>query len=256
MPIVLALLATGVLAMGATLSSLLLPPQAGGHELSPPLKHVATVNGLPVMVGEFELYLGRHRGLVQDYFHRRYGAGADGDFWTRSFDGEVPAQRLKQRALSDLIIVKLEQALALEHGLLEDASYSAFLQRLGAENARREEALRRGEVIYGPQQYGEAEYFSYLHANLVEQLKRRLEAGAFRASREQLLRHYRAVKGRFYQQARACAGCAESFVPFKAVQDHVRASYTDMRYRERVQRLKATAAVHLYRSVYEALSIR
>ena len=52
--------------------------------------------------------------------------------------------------------------LAQRTGLIPDASYRAFLAGLAAENKRRADAIKAGQPVYGPIEYREADYLSYL----------------------------------------------------------------------------------------------
>ena len=49
------------------------------------------------------------------------------------------------------------------------------MDSLERENQRREESYQKGQVIYGPQKYGEGEYFAHTFANLEKELKKKLD---------------------------------------------------------------------------------
>lgn len=159
---------------------------------------VATVNGEPVATRLFQRRVTRNRARAHIYFGQHYGATDSADFWTTSFGGEVPLDWVRRRALDECVRFKLQQMLARENGLLQDISYTAFLESLARENERRSRALEAGEPIYGPTQYREDEYFLYVFTNMVIELKRRLGERPLAPTDEEVRAHYEAVKDELY----------------------------------------------------------
>ena len=84
--------------------------------------------------------------------------------------GETTEER-RRSAIQRLVEFKAVERLAAENGLAAELDYPAFLRRWQAENERRRLAVAQGQVIYGPVQYSEFEYFQYLHSNLLIRLK-------------------------------------------------------------------------------------
>jgi hypothetical protein len=174
---------------------------AAADETETPLEPwVAKVDGEPISARLFERRLMRNRAAAYRYFGQKYGVSDSADFWTTPHDGETPLEWLKQRTLDECVRIVIEQTLARKHGVLSDVSYSAFLQALERENERRRRALAAGEPIYGPQQYGEDEYFNYLFANMVIELKRRLSAAEFAASDDVLRQRYEQYRDTLYHR--------------------------------------------------------
>ncbi len=173
---------------------------AGGvmHGEEAPEPWVAKVNGEPIAVREFERRVLGNRAAAYSYFAGKYGATDSAEFWTTSYGGEAPLAWVKERALQECVRIKVEQILARHKGVVEDISYGAFLERLAQENERRRKALELGQPIYGPMQYEEDQFFSYLLSNVVIEVKRRLAQGELRASDEELREYYEVVKDKWY----------------------------------------------------------
>jgi len=161
---------------------------------------VASVNGEPIVVAELLIGASHERAGVIADFSARHGARVDDRFWTTRFGGERPIDILKRRALELAVKRKLEQLLMKDHAVLQDPSYHAYLARLAGENARRSEALRTGQPIYGPEQYGEREYLEYLMSNGVIALKEQLPGLA--GSELELRHEYEAVKTSMFDRGR------------------------------------------------------
>jgi len=167
---------------------------------TPPEPWVAEVDGEPISARLFERRLMRNRAAAYRHFGQKYGVSDNADFWTTPHEGETPLEWLKQRTLDECVRIVIEQTLARKHGVLSNVSYSAFLQALERENERRRRALAAGEPIYGPQRYGEDEYFNYLFANMVIELKRRLSAAEFASSDDVLRQQYGQCKETLYNR--------------------------------------------------------
>ena len=161
---------------------------------------VAKVNGEPVSAGLLQRRIMRDRAHAYRYFREKYGAADSQDFWTASYGEEMPLEWIRQRALGECVRIKVAQTLAREKGVIQDITYAAFLQNLEKENERRSKALAAGEPIYGPQQYREDEYFTYVFTNMVIELKRRLSREELYASEEALKEHYEAIKDELYDR--------------------------------------------------------
>lgn len=102
---------------------------------------VAYVNGIPVEKEEMNLMM-QLSGLTSD------------------------------REVSDrLLEIKVAQQIAEKHGILQDSSFSAFLEELDIENKRRANSLNNKEVIYGPKQYSKLSYYDYRQALMMNSLK-------------------------------------------------------------------------------------
>lgn len=132
---------------------------------------VAYINDVPIDEREFQLFLNDVKAQTAGYFKQTYNADDSASFWTTSFQGEVPLEKAKQFALERLKEVKVQQILAQKYGLLTDYSYATFRDNWLRENERREQAVKDHQVIYGPKQYEERGYYTYLFSNLVLKVK-------------------------------------------------------------------------------------
>jgi parvulin-like peptidyl-prolyl isomerase len=168
---------------------------------SQPLRVVLSVNGEAVTEAEYNIFLNQERADVFQYFYEKYGAKDNPTFWTTNFNGEIPLERARQQATPKLVRHKLEQNLAKQYGLLNDSSFQAFLARLEAENKRRQQAVTANQPIYGPQQYSAQNYYSYLHSNLLTELKNKLTEShaAFKFSENELESRYNVLKNSIFK---------------------------------------------------------
>lgn len=132
---------------------------------------VARVHGEPISYSEFQNGLESNRALVYGYFKGKYDADDSKNFWTTNFDGEIPLEKIKKDALDDCVENKSKLIMAKDMGLVKDISYKKFLKDLKAENKRRKTAIEKNEVIYGPIEYGEAEYYGVINSNIFSKLE-------------------------------------------------------------------------------------
>ncbi len=166
--IILALVALAALAVAGFLTY-----ESQGKKTLRDDEVVATVNGTPIVWREFQMQMREQRGEVYTYYQQQYQASTDrSSFWTTTYGQETPEQKLKELALDQMVRIKVEQQLAKQYGIPTTVDYMAFLSNWKKENERRQSAVDKGEAIYGPIQYGEREYYEYVHDNLVTALKK------------------------------------------------------------------------------------
>lgn len=112
-----------------------------------------------------------------------------------------PADYLKQRALTDVAQATVVLGLAHQHQLIPDPGYGSFLAGWTQENARRLRAVAAHQVIYGPVQSTEANYFSYVLHDLDARLEKELgETGTIPTPDSALHAYYRTHLDTFRRQ--------------------------------------------------------
>ncbi|MDX3453358.1 hypothetical protein PV396_15620 [Streptomyces sp. ME02-8801-2C] len=212
---------------------------------APPLTAVAaTIDGQDIPVRELALYLVQERAATFTHFRQKYGAEDGPDFWTTEHDGQTPAAYLRERALADVTRTTVELTLAHRQGLLADSGYDAFLRNWQTENARRLKAVTAHQVIYGPVQYTESNYFTYVLSNLAAALQNKLtETRAITTSDDALRTYFTAHPGDFPHQS------------FTTAHDSVHQSYVLDRYRALIERLAGSAQVRVDRAVFDAVPV-
>lgn len=159
---------------------------------------VATVNGESIYSKEFQNCLTDGSAVVYNYFYNKYEADYNEDFWNTDFEGEVPIEMLKEATLKSLVATKVQQSLMKKYNLWADTSYPSFLKELDEENKRRQKAHENGEVIYGPIEYDEMNYFSYVFSNKLIELKKKLSEEQD-LSKGDITEFYEEIKDEFYK---------------------------------------------------------
>lgn len=138
---------------------------------------VAYVNDLPIIVGEFKIYMSKNKVDVYRELYEKYRIEEVENFWKAEFDGVVPENICKERAMEDLTRIKVEQSLFLEEGITGKVDYLTFLNLLDEENKRRENAIEQNQPIYGPQHFEVNQYYNHLHSLQVIELKKIISNG-------------------------------------------------------------------------------
>lgn len=223
----------------------------------PPTAVVASINGQQIPVREFALYLAQERAATFAHFHSAYGADDGPRFWTTRYGGTTPAAYLKQHALTDVARSTVVLALAHQHHLIADPGYDAFLAAWTAENARRRQAVAAHQVIYGPTQYTEANYFTYVMHDLDARLEQALAADSTVPTPESGLRaYYRDHLDTFRQQEgnKGDRG-AMTTPPFGEVAAQVRQAYVHDRYQAMTDRLARVARTTVEHAIYDSVPV-
>ena len=225
---------------------------------------VATVNGLDIPARELLSFVAQERAATFAYYQQHYGVGDSPLFWTIPHGGQTPQDYIKQAALADITRITVQQLLAHGYGLLPDPCYGAFVQAWLQENARRQQAIARHQVIYGPVQYSEANYFTYLVSNMVLQLERELAQRDVIPTTDAVLYPYYLSRKNAFLQARpgehisltqSHAHVTLVTPPFSQIRNEVEHAYVDNQYAALVDRLVRSARVVLEQAVYNAITV-
>jgi len=161
---------------------------------------VMWVNSEGITRDEFRLFMMRKRAMTYSYYKTKYDVNDSKEFWTTSFDGETPLERIKSQTKDEMVKIKVQQILARDRGVIDYVNYDTMQQRREVENKRRKEAVARKQVIYGPIQYNEPVYFNYIFSNMIIRLKEKLGLADFALEEGDLRAIYEADKDEKYQK--------------------------------------------------------
>ncbi len=160
---------------------------------------VASVNGEHISVKEFQRNINKNRAGVFNYFYKKYGVKQGGDFWDKKHGDETPLDMIRRLALEQCVRVKVQQVIAMQKGTVSDISYSSFLVKLKKDNIARKKAVENNEIIYGPVQYGEDQYFNHLLRLMVIKLKEKLAEDELAVTEDEIKRYYEDKKEILYK---------------------------------------------------------
>ncbi|NOU62703.1 hypothetical protein GC096_01415 [Paenibacillus sp. LMG 31461] len=163
---------------------------------------VATVNGEPIRVSEFMLIMNNNYvAKTYNYFTNKYGVKDYQDFWSTRYGNEKPIDYAKSLTLKEWIRIKSEQILMKQYGVVSDMTYESFLNELEKENNRRKTAVENKQVIYGPVEYSEYQYFSHIFTNDVIELKKILGKEKFKMTENELKDAYEQLKEKYFRES-------------------------------------------------------
>ncbi len=140
--------------------------------------NLLTVNDAPIERQEMLLFAQINRPAVLRHFHRTDETDQEAEFWDQSFDGVSPKADLLRRTLVTSVEVKVRLLLAREFGIRGEVNFENVERRWQVENLRRQEAVERGEELFGPVQYTLLEYVENDLRSLDVALMQRLEEKA------------------------------------------------------------------------------
>lgn len=136
---------------------------------------VARISGLDICRQELEDQMRRDRATIINEFQSAYDADTGNEkFWQTEYDGRTPMDALRDTAMQHVRLYKMQQQLAMDHGILQDASYEAFEQALELENQNRAEQIQAGEAVYGAAEFTTDTYYDYRLSNLQIALRQKL----------------------------------------------------------------------------------
>lgn len=119
------------------------------------------IGGTTIQEDEYLLFMNDTRQEVLTYFREQYGMTIGDQDWGTTIDGEVPCQVLADRTTEKLSELKALYALAEQRGYVDSTSYKSLIKRMDAENARRKDKIKNGEIVYGLSEYSLHTYLEY-----------------------------------------------------------------------------------------------
>lgn len=160
------------------------PAGSGAYEV------IMYVNGEPVTRQEFQLYMDQEKGAVTNEFSVNYGAEDRKGYWTATFGGGRPIDRLKSLAAAEAAKGKTLQILARSHGLAVDSEFMALLKSWSDGNERRTQEMQAGKAVFGLGQYDLSQYYFYTLSNLQLQLEESLGKAELEVGEDELQQVY------------------------------------------------------------------
>lgn len=177
---------------------------------------ILTVNGRPVEKEEFQLFMQEERSKVSTYFKTTYHADDQKGFWTKSFGGERPIDRLKKEAEQVCIEYQAVLSLAGQQGLVKDISFKGVEAARTAYNQAKAKAAGSSQAVYGMTYDSLAQFYPYYIDNLKNQLKTALSAKELRVTDEEISQYYAAHSDAFTVGRELTV--EECFIPYGANQ--------------------------------------
>jgi hypothetical protein len=222
---------------------------------------VVTVNGQGVPVRELELFLTQDRAATFAYFQQKYNDNDRPGFWTTAYGGQTPQDYLRKAAIADATRATVTLQLGRTSGLLADPGYAAFLQSLNAQNVQRRQALRENKPIYGPTQFTESGYFTYVQIQLgIGITKTLISHGVIHVTDSALEQYYRQHISDYQQGGGSSPdqvgpSPASAPQPFAQVKGEVTQDYETSSYNALIARLASSASVRVDAGVLAAIQI-
>ncbi|SFH00054.1 hypothetical protein [Pedobacter insulae] len=132
---------------------------------------IATVNGYPLHLKELQYEMSNQRTRVYAYFAAKCDLGETALDWTKRYHGEVPLEVLKKRALEQAVAIKVQQIEMKKHGIDVAINYEQFVRKYEEATLKRKEAIKNGDIVFGPPIYTAQNYFNYVFSNQLNALK-------------------------------------------------------------------------------------
>lgn len=159
---------------------------------------VATINGEPVYAKEFNLKLKKTSNeLLGSTSPEELNQNASEKQSTKSLRvEEVTDSHIRNEALENVKKLKIQQILAKDKGIIKSTDYKHFLELLKKENDIRKDAIKSNKVVFGPDKYGESEYFAYYFEDIIKQLREDFKKN-YNISQTEILEYYNSTKESF-----------------------------------------------------------
>jgi hypothetical protein len=207
---------------------------------------VAFVDGTPIAAAELKLQMLNDRPAVFQYFHATYNVDDNPVFWTSYYGKENPLTWLKQRAMQDIVRIRVQEILMKRYGLIRDAGYSYFETAFNAENSRRRHALANNQPVYGVLQYSESQYLDYVITNGANHLKDAMAGHELPLDTIHLKHYYDAAKATRYTINGSC-------LPYAQALPNVKIDYLTDAYKDYIDRQCKKARITIIGRPFDAI---
>lgn len=158
---------------------------------------IAWVDQQPISVQEFNIFLLREVSPTLTYFKEKYDIIVTNEIWNEENNGEVPSEYAKNAALNKCVRVKMQQELMKKYKITTDNSFSNFVNETKKENIRRKEAIKKGQVVYGPEQFQLENYYFYKLDENMSKLKEIVIDNIISYNEEELIKYYNDNKEKY-----------------------------------------------------------
>lgn len=194
---------------------------------------ILEINHAPISLGHLKFFLSMERTRAYSYFHQTYEIKSLKNFWTTSFHGEIPYQRVMKESIKHLQQVAAQHELAQAYGFSSEPSYEEFLKQWQERQTKRKQARAKGETIYGSYDDSPEDYF-YKRCDQREfTIKQQLQARTSIA--EHQLRHlYEKLKKNRYQKP-SVPSHEQPYASFKEVREDVMNIFIQQLYDEEIK---------------------
>ncbi len=127
--------------------------------------YMLMIDGKGIDPEEISMYIQEERAMTASWFYQNYQADSSEDgFWTKTYEGERPIDRLRNKVIESLKEAKTKQRLLEEAGIVKRLSFSELKENMERENTQRKKAGEKGEIVYGMNSFSVAEYYRWYYS--------------------------------------------------------------------------------------------
>ncbi|MDA3731818.1 hypothetical protein PBV87_10045 [Niameybacter massiliensis] len=131
------------------------------------------INNQFIEKDEINFIVSNMKSSVISQVQGRYGLTYDENFWNTKVGDTTPRKILEEKVIETLVRNTVIEELLSAEDLLQYDSFEAFNELLVNVNEMRKKAVANKEVIYGPVEYSQFDYYNYLMANNLIALRER-----------------------------------------------------------------------------------
>lgn len=138
--------------------------------------------------------------MVKDQLAKEYKISKKDFSWHESYGAKNAFEYLIDASIQEVALIKIQQKEGKKRGLIDGINYKDFKEAWRKENELREEKIRNQQIVYGPSQYEEKQYYEYEMNNLVIQLKKYIGEHELDITEEEINQAYNLHKDYFLNE--------------------------------------------------------
>lgn len=190
------------------------------------------VNGIPVHKQELKWSMEKKIYIVKEQLAKEYKISKKDISWDKTYGEKTAFEYLLNVSIQDVGLIKIQQKEAKERDLIDKINYKDFKKDWQTENKLRAEKIANNQIVYGPSQYEEKQYYEYIMNNLVIELKNYMRENELDITNKQINQVYNLNKDYFLNE------------PLDQVKNNVELLIVNQHYEDQITRAMKGAQIN------------
>lgn len=159
---------------------------------------IAVINKIPIVEQEFQLVLNANLQKYKQELQSEYALSPDIDILTVDIEGKTGEDLIKEKALNDCYLIKLQQKQGCDLGVIDTMDFEKIKENMQKENEERADKIKNNELVFGLTEFAMDQYYFYTLNNMILRSKELLLKDKLSISEEDITSYYEEYKNELF----------------------------------------------------------
>lgn len=159
---------------------------------------IAVINKIPIVEQEFQLVLNANLQTYKQELQSEYALSPDIDILTVDIEGKTGEDLIKEKALNDCYLIKLQQKQGYDLGVIDTMDLEKIKENMQKENEERADKIKNNEPVFGLTEFAMNQYYFYTLNNMILRSKELLLKDKLSISEEDIMSYYEEYKNELF----------------------------------------------------------